>query len=317
MLKYSKLFRDREGPVMIEPDRGRPSLLDTIVPDMPRFRSELNEHGSILLRNFDVSEIRHFDAFVDGVSQQHLKYIYRSTPRTEVTNRVSTATNYPARLEIPMHNENAYQTSWPMMVAFCCIEAPAEGGQTPIAPMDEITRQIGPELMDLMEELGVEYIRNYHDNIDLPWQTVFQTQDRAEVDSYCRENDISSHWDASGMLRTISRAQGVAYHPVSGERTFFNQAHLFHVSSLGQAHAEAMEEMFGKDKLPRNARFGDGSEISVDHLQRINKAFASNSLLFDWKPGDVLLVDNMKYAHGRKPYKGSRAVFAALMEPCR
>jgi alpha-ketoglutarate-dependent taurine dioxygenase len=282
---------------------------------MNRYRDELSEYGAILLRNFNVSEVSHFDEFVDGVSQQHLKYMYRSTPRTAITSRVSTATNYPASLEIPMHNENAYQTRWPLMVAFCCIEAPAEGGQTPIAPMDQITRHVGPDLMDIMEERGIEYIRHYHDNIDLPWQTVFQTRDRADVDEYCKENGIVSHWDADGLLRTTSRAQGVAYHPVSGERFFFNQAHLFHVSSLGEAHAEAMEETFGRERLPRNARFGDGSEISKDHLRRVRDAFSSHSLVFDWRPGDVLLVDNMKFAHGRKPYKGSRSVFAALMEP--
>ncbi|SCB04824.1 TauD/TfdA family dioxygenase [Xanthomonas translucens] len=78
-----------------------------------------------------------------------------------------------------------------------------------------------------------------------------------------------------------------------------------------------MMNMFGADKLPRHARFGDGTEISEHDLQRIQQAFSNEALLFRWQPGDVLLLDNMKFAHGRKPYKGSRAVFAALMEPNR
>jgi alpha-ketoglutarate-dependent taurine dioxygenase len=317
MLKYSPLFESRKGPTIISPASGRHSLLDAIVPEMPHYRQELNERGAILLRGFDVSEVKHFDAFVEGISQQQYRYVYRSTPRTEITNRVSTATNYPARLEIPMHNESAYHTTWPLLVAFCCIEAPAEGGQTPIAPMREITRNIGSDLLERLEEKGVEYIRHYHPNIDLPWQTVFQTENRSQVDEYCASSGIASHWGADGLLRTANRAQGTALHPVTSEKIVFNQAHLFHVSSLGRTQAQAMMNMFGADKLPRHARFGDGTEISEHDLQRIQQAFSSEALVFHWQPGDVLLLDNMTFAHGRKPYKGSRAVFAALMEPSR
>jgi len=317
MLKYSPLFENRKGPAIISPTGGRHSLLDVIVPDMPRYRQELNEHGAILLRGFEVSEIKQFDEFVESVSRQQYKYVYRSTPRTEITHRISTATNYPARLEIPMHNECAYHTTWPLLLAFCCIEAPTEGGQTPIAPMGEVSRNIGQELIERMEEKGVEYIRHYHPNIDLSWETVFQTEDRSKVDEYCAHNGISCHWSADGLLRTSNRAQGIAFHPATSEKVFFNQAHLFHVSSLGHAQSQAMMNMFGADKLPRHARFGDGTEISEHDLRRIQQAFSSEALLFRWQPGDVLLLDNMKFAHGRKPYKGSRAVFAALMEPSR
>nr|WP_267893492.1 TauD/TfdA family dioxygenase [Xanthomonas oryzae] len=103
-----RCLKTKKGPTIISPASGRHSLLDVIVPEMPHYRQELNERGAILLRGFDVSEVKHFDAFVEGVSQQQYRYVYRSTPRTEITNRVSTATNYQARLEIPMHNESAY-----------------------------------------------------------------------------------------------------------------------------------------------------------------------------------------------------------------
>lgn len=317
MFKESVLFENEEGPAIIEPSQGRSSLLDTVVPRLAEFREKLSERGALLLRNFDVSSTDDFDAFVGGVSQQHLKYVYRSTPRTKVTERVSTATNYAANREIPMHNENSYQTTWPLMLAFCCITPASEGGETPIASMEAISRQIGPEIMDLLEYQGVEYIRHYHEGVDLSWQEVFAAKERSEVESYCDENDMDWHWYDDGLLRTSNKAQGVARHPVTGERTFFNQAHLFHVSSLGKVGAEAMQGLFGADKLPRHARFASGAEIPDEYLDHIRKAFSENTLLFPWQAGDVLLLDNMRYAHGRKPYKGQRAVFAALMEPNR
>jgi hypothetical protein len=35
--------------------------------------------------------------------------------------------------------------------------------------------------------------------------------------------------------------------------------------------------------------------------------------MFDWRAGDVLLIDNILVSHGRRPYKGSRRVLAALI----
>jgi alpha-ketoglutarate-dependent taurine dioxygenase len=151
--------------------------------------------------------------------------------------------------------------------------------------------------------------------MDLPWQTVFQTDDKEELAQFCTAHDIAHEWLEDGTLRTIQRSQGVAEHPVLHEQTFFNQAHLFHLSNLGVAGANALLELFGPDRLPRQARFGDGGAIPEEDLTTIRKAFANSTVLFDWQPADILLIDNMQVAHGRKPYRGSRRVLAALLDP--
>jgi len=161
----------------------------------------------------------------------------------------------------------------------------------------------------------VEYVRHYHVGIDLPWQDVFQTQDKEDLHSYCDANNIAVEWLDDKLLRTVSRAQGAVRQPISAERIFFNQAHLFHASSLGKENMEALMELFGADRLPRHARFGDGSEIGDDELTLVNDAFRAHTHTFTWQAGDVLWVDNLQYAHGRKSFKGPRSVFASLMEP--
>jgi hypothetical protein len=83
---------------------------------------------------------------------------------------------------------------------------------------------------------------------------------------------------------------------------------------LGAERAKAVKAYFG-DELPRHARFGDGSEISSEELDRVCDAFRQSMLMFRWQLGDVLLLDNMQYAHGRRPFEGSRRVLASLMEP--
>ncbi len=290
------------------------SPVETVLHEGSALKNRLVEHGAILFRNLPMASANDFDAFVSKWSDNHMKYVYRSTPRSEVTEHVVTSTTYPQSMEIPLHNENSYHRQWPLTVAFCCIEPAAAGGETPIASMRAVTAEIGEALMEKFEERRVEYIRHYHQGVDLPWQSVFQTESREKVQEYCWENDINCEWIDNKLLRTSGIAQGVASHPITHEKVFFNQAHLFHASSLGVLHAEALMSLYGVDRLPRHARFGDGGEIPDADLRRVSEAFRKHAIMFRWQKGDVLVLDNMSYAHGRRPFKGSRKVLAALMD---
>ena len=276
---------------------------------------QLLTHGAVLFRDFAVREVGDFEAFLDHVSRDRMSYLYRSTPRTAVGKQVFTATEYPPKQEILLHNENAYQRSWPLRLAFHCVKAASSGGQTTIADMRRVTAAIGPELLDRFERLQVQYVRHYREHIDIPWQTVFQTQSKAEVAQFCARHDLEHEWLANGTLRTAQTCQGTARHPVTGERTFFNQAHLFHSSSLGAVAESAMVKQFGATRLPRNAFFGDGSAIAPADLAYIRDTFQREACDVQWRPGDVVLLDNMRVAHGRRPFAGERRVLTALLDP--
>lgn len=50
--------------------------------------------------------------------------------------------------------------------------------------------------------------------------------------SECRESSTDAEWTAAG-LRTRQRRIAVSRHPGTGEKVFFNQIQLHHVSCLG------------------------------------------------------------------------------------
>jgi alpha-ketoglutarate-dependent taurine dioxygenase len=309
--------QNRPSPLILEPDCvARRNLASLAQTNVSAIEERLLEYGALLFRGFQVQEVSDFAQFVGVVSRDRVDYTYRSTPRTPVGERIFTATEYPATQEIPLHNENAYQREWPLKIAFCCLTPAASGGETPLAHMSRVSAQLGNELLDKFERRRVRYIRHYHSFVDLPWETVFQTRDRAEVARFCARHEIAHEWLDGEILRTVQVCQGVAYHPETRQRIFFNQAHLFHVSSLGQTQAKAMMGTFGALRLPRHACYGDGQEISAEELLAIRSAFAKAQFQFSWQSGDVLLLDNMQYAHGRCPYKGTRRVVAALMDLC-
>lgn len=77
---------------------------------------------------------------------------------------------------------------------------------------------------------------------------------------------------------------------------------------------EAMLQAFEEEELPRNAYYGDGSSIETSVLDEIREVYQRASVSFPWQEGDVLLLDNMLVAHGRKPFVGTRKIFVAMTE---
>jgi alpha-ketoglutarate-dependent taurine dioxygenase len=158
------------------------------------------------------------------------------------------------------------------------------------------------------------YVRNYGEGIDLPWQEVFQTGERHDVERFCRSAGIDFEWKDGGGLTTRQVCQAIARHPQTGEQVWFNQAHLFHVSSLDAAARDMLLRRFAEDELPRHAFYGDGGAIEAAVLDEIRAAYEQEAVRFAWEKGDVLLLDNMLTAHGREPFEGPRQVLAGMAE---
>jgi hypothetical protein len=84
---------------------------------------------------------------------------------------------------------------------------------------------------------------------------------------------------------------------------------------MGEESARHLVEVFGRDRLPRHATYADGAEIEITQLEAIRSSFRAEASAFSWQDGDVLLLDNMQVAHGRRPYRGVREVLTALLDP--
>jgi len=275
----------------------------------------LHDAGAVLFRGFAVRTLEDFQAAVRSSSQTLLSYNYRSTPRTEEISGVYTSTEYPPAEEIPMHNENSYAHAWPLRLWFYCYQPAAAGGATPIADSREVANRLDPALVKRFADLGVMYVRNYRKGMDLPWQEVFQTSDKAEVQRFCDEAHITCEWDTDGVeLRTRQVCQGVATHPRTGAVVWFNQAHLFHPSALDEEIREAMLGLFGLEGLPRYSCYGDGSPIADEDLAAIRESYQAEMVDVAWEQGDVLMLDNMLAAHGRRTFTPPRRILVAMTD---
>lgn len=313
-----------ELPAVIEAPPSDPDAARWVESRGATLDEALYTHGALLLRGFDFASIDSFDRFLQASGCHRLAYQYRSTTRHLKGDRIYTASEYSPAATIMLHSENAYQDDWPMKLFFYCKTPAAHGGQTPIASNIRVAASIPPEVLAKFARLGLLYVRNYPDatdpaspNVDLAWQTVFQTESRDSVEHYCREHAMQAQWHSGGTLRTRQSAKALVSHPKSGKLLWFNQAHVMHTSNMEPEQERALRQMFAEEALPRNCYYGDGTPIERHTLDLIRSSYVQNRCVFDWNAGDVLVLDNMLVAHGRLPFRGDREVLLAMADSYR
>ncbi|MEQ9551964.1 MAG: TauD/TfdA family dioxygenase [Coleofasciculus sp. G3-WIS-01] len=315
LVKVTLFQPEQPLPLVIQPAVEGINLVTWVASNRDLIETWLLQHGGILFRNFDITEVTQFEQFIQTISGQLLDYSYRSTPRSQVSGKIYTSTEYPATQSIPLHNEMAYSLSWPMKIWFCCLKSAHYGGQTPIADSRRVLQRIDPKIKDKFIKKKVMYVRNYVDKLDLSWENVFQTKNKLELEQYCQNAGIEFEWKKGNHLRTRQVCQAVATHPKTGETVWFNQAHLFHVSSLNSEVQQTLLSIMEEADIPRNAYYGDGSPIEASVLDEIREIYNQETVIFSWQEGDILMLDNMISAHGRKPFIGARKVIVGMAEP--
>jgi acyl-CoA synthetase (AMP-forming)/AMP-acid ligase II/alpha-ketoglutarate-dependent taurine dioxygenase/acyl carrier protein len=306
-------------PLLVQPLLDEVDLPGWVRSNRQRLLTALRQHGAILWRGFKVASASMFRQFAAAVTPHLLDYIEGVSPRLTVSDKVYTSTEYPAAYAIAMHNELSYRHTWPATLFFCCLQAPRQGGATPLADSRKVLALLPPDLVARFQRRGVRYVRNFHggQGSGQSWQTAFATTDRALVETYCRDEGLAWRWKADGGLWLSQARPACIRHPQTGELVWFNQAHQWHLSNLEPEVARALAATVPEDELPMNAYYGDGAALEPEVLETIRAAYRQATVTFPWQAGDILLLDNMLTAHGRQPFVGPRTVLVAMGDPVR
>lgn len=302
----------------------------------------LHQYGALLLRGSASRSPQDFERIASSLTKG-LKNDYLGTsPRNAVTQFVHNASELPAFYPIPQHCEMSFVKRPPERLLFSCHIAPnAPGGETPIADFRRMLDDLDPEVRAKFERLGVRIVRNYRSSSARasgpfqlkPWDALFGTADREEIERICGENEFSVQWLEGDRLRLIHFQEATRAHPVDGRPVWFNHSQVFHPSqakgeyrriaerydrlrmrglALVASTLSAMERAFhGEDGIAMNCTYGDGSPITFAEMEAVRDAIWKNMRIVPWERGDILLIDNFRVAHGRMPYRGPRQIHVA------
>jgi len=288
-------------------------MLAPLVTDSPRptVERQLDERGAVLFRGLPIDGPEAFERAI-GPLVSSTEYIGGISPRRKLAGQVYESTYYPPHLEIKLHNELAHLRSWPLRIAFACIEPAPEGGRTPFADGRQILARISDRTRD---ELAARQLRYAYTYPPPPpdarrrfksWCEAFGTHDRAVIERACAEAGLDHRWNADGSLTTLSVRDAFVRHPRTGELAWFNQILLRNAFRLRlRTDRPAAGEALA-------CTFGDGEPLSRAMLEEIDRVSATSTVDFSWQRGDVLVLDNVLCSHGRTAFVGDRTVLCVL-----
>jgi len=78
--------------------------------------------------------------------------------------------------------------------------------------------------------------------------------------------------------------------------------------------AQSLLSAFHEEDLPRNVFYGDGSPIESAVLDEIREIYEREAVRFEWRQGDVLLLDNILVSHGRESFTPPREMLVIMAE---
>jgi alpha-ketoglutarate-dependent taurine dioxygenase len=314
LVTTSYLNQGQSLPLVMRPHTNNLDLPEWAKNNRAYIEKELERRGALLFRGFNLRSVPEFERFVGAVSGEALEYNERTSPRSQISGRIYTSTDYPPDKTIFLHNEQSYNLVFPMKIFFFCAKASEEGGATPIADTRGVLRRITDEIRERFMERKYMYVRNFGDGFGLSWQETFQTALRSEAQEYCHRNQIECEWKSEKRLRTKQVREVAARHPKTGEWVWFNHLTFFHVSTLDRKIREEVMGVFAEEDLPNNTYYGDGQRIEEEVVRHLREAYEKEKVRFDWEEGDVLMLDNMLVAHGRESYTGERRVAVGMAE---
>ncbi|GGO48391.1 non-ribosomal peptide synthetase [Streptomyces lasiicapitis] len=314
------------APFDVVRTEGRPAVLDLgpAAPSDPvawaaehraRLHVTVAQHGALLVRGLGLRDAR----TVGRVGRELLHEVMTEregfAARSVLADGVYSSSEWPAEQPMCMHHELSYAREVPGTLMFACLTAPSSGGVTAVADSHDVLEALPAGLVERFESEGWLLDRNYTDLTGIGLAAAFGTGDRAAVDAYCAARGIETHWAGDGGLRTRQRSAALLRHPVTGRRAWFNQVSFLSEWTLDAAIREYLKFEFGDDGLPFNTRYGSGAAIDEATVLAINEVYEKRTLREPWRAGDLMIVDNLRMAHSREPYEGSREVAVVLGDP--
>ena len=78
---------------------------------------------------------------------------------------------------------------------------------------------------------------------------------------------------------------------------------------------DVLVDAFGADGMPFGTFLGDGTALTEEEAGALNRAYDQVTRRETWRPGDLMLVDNVLCAHGRDAFRGDRKIVVSMGDP--
>lgn len=268
----------------------------------------LLEYGAILFRRFAIENAHDFHSIFTILGGNVLEYVNRTSPRDMVYKNIYTSTSYHNEKSILMHHENSYSKNFNQMIAFYCDTPPGRGGETPIADDRLIMDYLPDSTLEAFERKGIQYTRNVVPGFGLDWKSIYGVETKEELSRKLDSEGYNYEWHSESHLRVVWERPAFQLHPQTSAKLWFNHVFFGHKAN----YDPTIIELMGEENLPFYVRYGDGTAIPDEIIMRLRSFYDQHKIEFAWQKNDLLLLDNLVYAHGRNRFEGERRILTGM-----
>ena len=66
------------------------------------------------------------------------------------------------------------------------------------------------------------------------------------------------------------------------------------------------------EQRPYHSRWGDGQELSAEEFGQLQQLYADNAVTVPLASGELVVVNNFRWTHGREKYEGDRDILVMM-----
>ncbi len=324
------------SPISLDISKKKSALLSYIHSHKEDMRDYLDKQGALLFRNFQLTDMDDFREVLGALDYQLMqKNLGGASPRPHVADKIFVSTRSPKPFIIGFHTEFVYQRTRPGMISFFCQDAPQQYGETPIFDCAKVFRSLEPDIRLKLETLGVRYYRRFYAkksllNFRKTWKEVFYSQSKSDVEQYLDSESMEYAWHDDGGLTTSIHLPAVIQDEHTNEKllslTMFNgESFAYNFWHFQERYHPLlrlfMEWMVHRESQPKNRflyiTYGDGCAFSRRESEAIQRAAWDNAIIYRWKKGDLLILNNKRWAHSRLNVVKKRNILCAMGDEYR
>jgi hypothetical protein len=279
-------------------------------------RSPDSELGQRMLRTFDdvglvhlvntrLTDLADMREFAKIVVDAEMDYVGGANPRDRIEPNIYEV-GAPLQAWLHYHHEMAYVGTSTRVLSFLAKDALPGRGATFVSDSIAATDALlATEFGQKLKRLGICYHRNLTDRdafrgqveygVYNHWQKSFGTDDPVVAARTARSRRLAVDWGPNRLMKTRYYCSAFEYYPELDRNVLYSS-----VADHGMwFDTWPLVQHLPYSERPLDLTFGDDTELTRDELQQFVDVYDRFGTPIDWRRGDVGIVCNYRFAHGR------------------
>jgi hypothetical protein len=270
-----------------------------------RMRSTFDRIGLVHLTGTGLTDHSEMRALAKLVLDAEMPYRAGANPRGVIAPNVYEV-GAPLTAWLHYHHEMAYVGTSTQAIGFLCKQAVPGRGATLVADNVRATEAVlETELGRKLVDLGVCYRRDLTDRTAFEgrepigvynhWQRSLGTDDANEAEARAHDQGLTTSWGPDGLLHTRYYTSAFEYAPAVDRNLLYCSVADHYL----WFDAWPLVEQLPPSQRPLWMTFGDDTDFTIDELRTFIDVYDRYGSPIDWRVGDVAVICNYRFAHGR------------------